>query len=518
MKKRGFVGSMLALSMTLVISACSSGETSTAGGGAVSPGERQSGGTLVIARQSDANNLDPQYSSQINSMAVYHHKITEGLVLMDKNSKYQPLLATEWTQRNDTTWEFKLREGVSFHDGTPFNAEAVQKTFERIPTTPKAGMFSMIKEVKAVDEHTIQFILNYPYAPIMSLLASAEGNILSPTSIESAGTDMVKEPVGTGPFVFESWTPGDKIVLAKNENYWGDKPNIDKVEFKTVPEDTTRLAMVETGEAQVAEQVPSTEIARIEASSTMKLGRYEAFSTDHIGFNTSKEPFNNPLVRQAVAYAVDKESIVSGVYNNIGKVTDSTLGTTMIGYSSNVKGYSYDLNKAKSLLAEAGYPEGFSATLYTSDNKTRVNVAEVLQSQLKGIGINLEVKVLEFGAYIDAAAKGETEMFLSGWGNATGDADYNQFNLFHSTSKGVPGNHSFYNNPEVDQLIEDARKETDPDKRTAIYEKAIQLELNDVPILPFRNGENLAALSKDVDGVWISPSGFVEINNASFLK
>ncbi|MCG7381410.1 glutathione ABC transporter substrate-binding protein [Paenibacillus sp. ACRRY] len=518
MKKRGLITSLLTLSMTLVISACSSGGSTASGGEPTTPGERQAGGTLVIARQSDANNLDPQYSSQINSMAVYHHKITEGLVLMDKNSKYQPALATEWTQVDDTTWEFKLREDVMFHDGTPFNAEAVQKTFARIPSTPKAGMFSMIKEVTVLDDYTVQFVLEYPYAAIMSLLASAEGNILSPVSLEKAGTDMVKEPVGTGPFVFESWTPGDKIVLAKNENYWGDKPNIDKVEFRTVPEDTTRLAMVETGEAQVAEQVPSTEIARIEASATMKLGRYEAFATDHIGFNTSKEPFDNKLVRQAIAYAVDKESIVSGVYNNIGKVTDSTLGPTVIGYSPNVKGYSYDLNKAKSLLTEAGYPEGFTATLYTSDNKTRVNVAEVLQSQLKGIGINLEVKVLEFGAYIDAAAKGETEMFLSGWGNATGDADYNQINLLHSSSKGVPGNHSFYSNPEVDQLIEDSRKETDPEKRTTIFEKAIQIELNDVPILPFRNGENLAALSKDVDGVWISPSGFVEINTASFLK
>jgi len=515
--KKQWIG--LVIACTLAVTGCSSGNNAADTGNAGSTAEPKTGGTLVIARLSDANNLDPQYSTQINSMAITQHKIYEGLVLMDKNSEYKPLLASEWKQVNDTTWEFKLRQGVTFQDGTPFNAAAVQKTFARVldknQPTPKYSMFSMIKEVKIVDDNTVQFILDYPYAPLLSILAAAEGVIISPKAIEQYGKDLTKHPVGTGPFAFESWTPGQDVVLVKNNNYWGDKPKIDKVVFKTVPEDTTRVAMVETGEAQVAEQLPVTEIDRVKSSSTMTLGRFDAFATDHIGFNVTKKPFDDVRVRQAIAYAIDREAIVKGVYNGVGKVSNSSLGPKVIGFSSNIKGYNYDLNKAKQLLAEAGYPNGFKATVFLNDNKARSNTAEVLQSQLKGIGIDLQVKVMEFGAYIDAASKGQTEMFLSGWGNATGDADYNQYNLFHSSSKGLPGNHSFYDNKEVDKLLEDGRKEPDAQKRKQIYEKAQEIEMNELPILPYRSYENLIAVAKNVDGVWISPSGYVEINDVT---
>ncbi|OPH56003.1 ABC transporter substrate-binding protein [Paenibacillus ferrarius] len=507
------------LILTLALAGCTSAKEVSDGNKETTPTAQKNTGTLVVARLSDANNLDPHFSTQINSMAVIQHKIYEGLVQLDKNSEYKPLLATEWKQLNDLTWEFKLRKGAAFHDGTPFNAEAVRKTIARVldkkEPTPKANLFSMIKEVKVVDEYTVQFLLEYPFAPLLSILASAEGSILSPKAIEQYGKELTKHPTGTGPFRFESWTPGQEIVLVKNESYWGDQPKFNKVIFKTVPEDTTRVAMIETGEAQVAEQLPVTEIERVKSSATMSLGRFDAFAVDHIGFNTSKKPFDDARVRQAVAYAIDKEAIIKGVYNNVGKVANSSLGPKVIGYSPNIKGFAYDLNKAKQLLAEAGYPNGLKATVYLNDNKARINVAEVLQSQLKGIGIDLQVKVMEFGAYIDAASKAQTEMFISGWGNATGDADYNQYNLFHSSSHGVPGNHSFYANKEVDQLIESGRKEADPEKRKQIYEKAQAIEINDVALLPYRSSENLAAIAKNVQGVWISPSGYIEINDVT---
>lgn len=390
--------------------------------------------------------------------------------MLDANSEYKPLLASEWKQLDDLTWEFALRDGITFHDGTPFDAEAVKKTIDRIldknAPTPKANMFGMIKEVKVVDPHKVQLILHYPFAGLLSVLASAEGGIISPKAIEQYGKDLSKHPVGTGPFVFESWTPGQEIVLVKN-------------------------------------------------SSSMTLGRYESFAVDHIGMNVTQKPFDDVRVRQAIAHAIDKEAIIQGVYNNVGKVAVSSLGPKVIGYSPNLKTPDYDLNKAKQLLAEAGYANGFKATVYLNDNKARINVAEVLQSQLKGIGIDLQIQVMEFGAYLDLAAKGQAQMFISGWGNATGDADYNQYNLFHSTSKGVPGNHSFYANPKVDELIEAGRKEKDPQKRKAIYEQAQQIEIDEVPLIPYRSSENLAAIAKNVQGITISPSGYVEINDVT---
>lgn len=528
LKRKHMLQSILALSVlfTTVLAGCSSGQPASPSNSASTTVSSQTGaapatggGTLIIARLSDANNLDPHFSTQINSMAVVQHKLYEGLVMLDQSSEYKPLLASEWKQLDDLTWEFVLRDGVTFHDGTPFDGEAVKKTIARIldknAPTPKANMFGMIKEVKVVDSHKVQIILHYPFAGLLSVLASAEGGIISPKAMEQYGKDLNKHPVGTGPFVFESWTPGQEIVLVKNEKYWGTKPKIDKVVFKTVPEDTTRVAMVETGEAHIAEQLPVTEIERVKNSSSMTLGRYESFAVDHIGMNVTMKPFDDVRVRQAIAHAIDKEAIIKGVYNNVGKVAISTLGPKVIGYSPNLKTPEYDLNKAKQLLAEAGYANGYKATVYLNDNKARINVAEVLQSQLKGIGIDLQIQVMEFGAYLDLAGKGEAQMFISGWGNATGDADYNQYNLFHSTSHGVPGNHSFYSNPKVDELIEAGRKEKDPQKRKEIYEQAQQIEMDEVPLLPYRSSENLAAIAKNVQGVTISPSGYVEINDVT---
>jgi len=521
LNKKRFLRAFLALSVVFstALTGCSSSQEAKVTFKETTSTTPREGGTLVIARVNDANNLDPHFLTILVSQSVIHHKVYEGLVKMGENGDFEPMLATEWKQLNDVTWEFKLREGVTFHDGAPFNAEAVQKTIARVldkkVASPRANLFEMIKEVKAVDDHRVQFILHAPFAPLLSVLASGEGAIISPKAIEQYGLELSKHPTGTGPFTFQSWTPGQEIVLVKNENYWGKKPKIDKVVFKAVPEDATRIAMVETGEAHVAEQLPVTEIERVQSSSTMNVGRFEAFYVDFIAFNTKKKPFDDVRVRRAIAYAVDTESILKGVYNNVGKKTNSTMGPKVIGYSPNVKGYEYDLNKAKKLLAEAGYPNGFTATITTNDIKARINVAEVLQSQLKGIGIDLKVNVVESGAFVQAAIKGDTEMHIRGWGNATGDGDYNQYNLYHSASVGAAGNYSFYTNAEVDKLIEAARKEQDLEKRKEYYEKAQEIERRDVVDIPLRSVENIVAMSKNVKGVFISPSGLIQFYDAS---
>lgn len=473
--------------------------------------------TLIIARQSDANNLDPHFISAINAASVVQHKVYEGLIQRDENMDFKPMLSTEWKQVDDLTWEFALRQGVAFHDGTPFNAEAVKATIDRVQDekvgSPRASQFQMVKEVKVVDEYTVQFILEYPYAPLLSILANHEGSIISPKAIEQYGKDLTKHPVGTGPFVFESWTPGQEIVLAKNEKYWGEKVGIKKAIFKVVPEDTTRIAMVETGEAHIAEPLPVTEIERVKNSPQLDLYRSEGLGTEFIGFNSKKKPFDDVRVRQAINYAIETDAIIQGVYNNVGTKANSAMGPKVLGYHEGLKGYEFDPAKAKALLAEAGYPNGFKTTIWTGDRKERINTAEVIQSQLKGIGIEVEVKVLEYGAYLDAEDNGETDMFISGWGNATGDGDYNQYNLFHSRSLGKGGNTTFYVNAEVDKLIEEGRREQDPQKRKEIYARALEIEMSEAPMVPIRNLENVAAVGKNVKGFWISPSGYMMINN-----
>ncbi|WP_028401360.1 glutathione ABC transporter substrate-binding protein [Ectobacillus panaciterrae] len=513
--KKGLV--FLCFAFILIVTSCSTGSNPTSGTKKETKQAKQ-GGTLVVARQSDATKLDPQFITDIPSANVIYQKVYETLVTPDKDMRPQPLLATEWKQADNTTWEFKLRKGVKFQDGADLNAEAVKKTFERLldPKTgsPQREKFAMIKEIKAIDDYTVQFILSYPYAPLLSILGSNEGSILSPKALQEDSSKLAQHPVGTGPYVFDSWKSGEEIVLKKNPEYWGKKPNIDKVVFKVVPEDATRIAMVETGEASITDQVPVTEIARIESSSTMKLYRTEGLAVEYVGFNVTKKPFDNVKVRQAISHAIERKSIIKGVYNNVGKLANSAMSSKVFGYSENVKPYNYDVNEAKKLLKEAGYENGLDLTLITSDRKERINMAEVIQSQLKGIGVNVKVQVLEYGAYIDAINNGKDDLFIGGWGNATGDGDYNQYNLFHSASRGPAGNSFFYNNPKADSLIEAARREQDEKKRQKLYEEVMQLEMQDAVYIPIRVYEHLAVSNKSVDNFWLSPVNYLMINEA----
>jgi peptide/nickel transport system substrate-binding protein len=479
----------------------------------------ENGSTLIITRLSDAENLDHHFMSTINAASTTHRKIYEGLVGRDKNAEIKPLLAKEWEQLDDVTWEFKLRDDVTFHDGTAFSADAVKVTFDRLlnpnVASPRAVVFKMVKEVKVIDDYTVQLILSEPFSPLLSILASHEGGIISPKAIEKYGKNIIQEPNGTGPFVFEKWTPGHEIVFNKNENYWGTDPKVEKVVFKVVPEETTRISMLETGEAHIAEPLSVTMKDSVDSSQNVEAYRSEGFGTEYIGFNVQNELFDDVRVRKAIAHAIEMDSIIDGVFNKIGSKSNSLLGPKVLGYHKEMEAYEYNLSEAKKLLAEAGYPNGFKTTLITNDVKERANLAEVLQSQLKGIGITVNIEVLEAGTFVERVNSGDSEMFIYSWRNATGDADYNQYNLFHSSSHGATGNTFFYSNEEVDHLIESARSEKDPEKRIELYAKAQELEMEDATYIPVRVIENMAAVAKNVENFYMSPSGYIEINEVS---
>ncbi|MDW0116216.1 glutathione ABC transporter substrate-binding protein [Sporosarcina thermotolerans] len=473
---------------------------------------------LIVATLSDATKLDPHLGTDIPSANIYHGRIYEGLVYQDKNMEIQPLLATSWEKLDDLTWEFTLRENVKFHDGTDFTAEAVKRTIERVldekTASARANLFEMITEVKVINDHKVQLITEYPYAPLLANLSHYASGIISPTAIDS-GKEIAQNPVGTGPYKLANWKIGQEIKLEQFDKYWGKQSGLKTITFKVIPEDSTRVAMVETGEAHIADPVPVTEVDRITNSDSMKLVRSDSLGNDYIGFNLNKEPFNNVKVRQAISYAIDTESIISGVYNNVGTLATSTMGPAIWGFNDKLKGYSYDLEKAKALMAEAGYKDGFKTTIWTNDNKARMDVAEVVQSQLKGLGIDLEIKVVEWGAYLEGTGKGEHDMFILGWSNMTGDADYNQYFLFHSAAHGNTGNRAFYSNPKVDDLINKGRQETDPEKRLAIYAEAQEIEMNDAPMIFFRNSEYISAIGKNVQGFWIHPSGVYMLDDVT---
>ncbi|GKV70562.1 glutathione ABC transporter substrate-binding protein [Sporosarcina sp. NCCP-2716] len=515
---------LLAGILLLVLQACSTGGSKSDGkaDGDKADGKAEEGGTLTVVRLSDATGLDPHFITDIPSANVIHGKVYETLVQFDKDMNIKPLLATEWEQPDDLTWKFTLKEGVKFHDGSDFNADAVKKTLDRIldPATgsPQSSKLGMISEVIAEDPTHVTLKLSEPYAPLLSILASNEGSIISPEAVGESAEKLATHPVGTGPFVFESWKSGQDITLVKNKDYWGTPVKLDKVVFKVVPEDATRLAMIEQGEAQISDQVPVTEIDRIEASDTLNLYRTEGLAVEYVGFNTTVAPFNDVKVRKAVSYAIEREAILSGVYNDVGTLANVAMSPKVFGYSKDVEAYPYDITEAKKLMKEAGLENGVSVKLLTSDRKERINMAEVIQSQLKGIGVNVEIQVMEYGAYIDEVDGGKHQMFIGGWGNATGDGDYNQYNLFHSDSIGSPGNHFYYQNPEVDKLIEQGRVEMEPAKREEIYKEAMQKEMDDAVYVPIRNYEHLAVYNNDVKDFYLNPSNYLIINETTVSR
>ena len=510
----------LVMMTVVILQACSTASNKSEEGS--KEGTKSVGGELIVLRASDATSLDPHFITDIPSANIIHGKVYETLVAFDRDRNIVPLLAKSWEQKDELTWTFTLNEGIKFHDGEDFNAEAVKTTFNRIldPATgsPQRDKLSMISEVVVDDTYVVTLKLKNPYAPLLSILASQEGSIISPKAVTESADQLATNPVGTGPFIFESWKSGQAITLNTNKDYWGTVPKIDKVTFKIVPEDSTRLAMIESGEAHIADQVPVTDIDRIENSSTMNLFRTEGLAVEFIGFNVKDSLLSNIKVRQAISYAVDREAIISGIYNNVGTLANSAMSPKVIGYASDTKAYDYDVVKAKQLLKEAGIKEGTKIKLLTSDRKERINMAEVVQSQLKGIGLDVEIQVMEYGAFISEITKEQHQMFISGWGNATGDADYNQYNLFHTASMGAPGNHFYYSNPEIDKLIEEGRSESDQAARNDIYKKAMQLELDEAVYIPVRNYEHIAVYSNTVKGFWLDASNYTMLSGVEIVQ
>src|SRR5699024_7422407 len=274
-----------------------------------------------------------------------------------------------------------------------------------------------------------------------------------------------QNPAGTGPFVFESWTPGESVVLTRNDDYWGETAKLDSVTFKVVSEQSARIAELETGVSHVADAIGPNNISRVDGMADASVLQEPSVSVSYIGINVQQEPFDDVKVRQAISMAIDKEQIIEGVYKGVGIPAVGPLAPPAFGYDENVSGIEYDLDQAKELLAEAGYEDGFETTIWTNDSEERVNTAVAIQSQLAEIGIDVKIEELEWGAYLERTANGEHDMFILGWSVVTSDADYGMFPLFHSSAVGSTGNRSFLEDDDLDAVLDEARRETDPEAR-----------------------------------------------------
>lgn len=433
-----------------------------------------------------------------------------------------PYLAESWEFSPDAlTLTLYLRQGVKFHDGTPFNAEAVRFNLERFlrPGVAFRFMIDRIIEVEVVGEYTVNLHLSEPFAPMMKHLAHSFVAMHSPTAVKALGPDaLIEHPVGTGPFTMVEWIRGERLVLVANEDYWGGRPYLDEIVFKIVPEIGARVAMLEAGDAQMAWVIPPHDAPRLEANPAITV-LLEPLGPRmmYLGLNNQLPPFDDVRVRHAINYAIDREAIVNYILLGVGAVADAPIAAGIFGHHP-VGPWPYNPERARELLAEAGFPDGFDTVLLhpTGRYVMDVAIAEAIHAMLANVGIRAEMVTKEWAAFLafltrpieEAVVDPAVKMFFIGWGTITGDADYGLFLTLHPDMWVPHGrNRVFYYNREVGNLLDAARTELDTDRRLELYAQAIELIWADAPWAFLYVEGMVSATRANVHGIFLHPIG-----------
>jgi ABC-type transport system substrate-binding protein len=480
----------------------------------VGPGNSQAQ-TVTYAAGADPDSLDPANAESNPSEAV-ERMIYENLVKFDPKLNLVPGLAEKWEQAADgMSWTFHLRKGVKFHDGTAFNAEAAKYFFDRMigPEKPsRSGLFvGLVKSAEVVNEHTVKVTMEKPFSFLLNNLAHSASGIISPTAHKAMGKDIARKPVGTGPFTFVEWVQGDHLTLARNDGYWGGKPKLDKIVVKTIKEDSARVMMLMSGDAQLAVRLPSEDLPRLAKDPAIQLDSTETLRVLYVAFNCGKKPFSDVRVRQAFNLATDRESIVKNIYQGRAIVASNIVAPLTTGYFP-IPPYPTDPEKAKKLLADAGFPNGLKAKFISPQGRypKDFEMAQALQQQWKKAGIDVTLDTMEWAAYLAATRKPldqtDVEVFLLGWAPSSAEARWCIYPLY-GTDQWVPkgNNRIFYSNKELDDDIDKFTRAADKAERDKYLKAAQELLAKEVPQLPILITKETIGYSKKLKGVINSP-------------
>lgn len=482
---------------------------------------------LVFAKAKDAVTLDPGDITESESSGVSQN-IFETLVrYKDESTEVEPALAESWdTSPDGLVWTFKLRKGIKFHDGTDFNSDAVKFNYDRQMDTKNPYRFNgkfeywhlffgNVKEIIAKDTNTIQFRLGAKDPVFLANLALFNMGIASPESIKKYGKDIFKNPVGTGPFSFGSWTQNERILLRSNPNYWGPVPKIKKLIFKPVADNSVRLLELEKGSIQGMDSISPDNLERVEKNPNLKVLSQDGLNVSYVAFNTQKPPLDNVKVRMAINHAVNKQELLNAFYfkGKVAKVAKNPMPPTQWGYDESTKPITYDLEKAKQLIKESGADLSRTLELYAPPPRSYMaqpqKVAESIQADLKEIGIKTKIVTYELGTYFNKISSGDHDMCIMGWIGDNGDPDNFLYVFFSSnnTVKGSASNYAFYKNAEMDKLLNDAKLELNKEKRVEMYHKAQEIYQKDVPWMTLFHTKQLAAFRSNVMGYKLHPVG-----------
>lgn len=505
--------------------AASSGQASTGTSPTAAPAVAKpatgSKKSLVFVEGTDISVLDPMMVVDTPSNGPCF-MIYDGLVTFDKDMNVKPVLATTWDISDDKkTWTFHLRPNVKFSNGAPFNSKSVQFTFERMmdPATasPARTQYAIIDHVETPDDLTAKFVTKEPFPDLLLNLAQPNFLAYDPDATKKFSVkDYGRNPVGTGPYMLKDWVSGDHALFVPNPNYWGPAPALSSITYKPVPEAATRAAMLRTGEADIAVKIAPEDIKNLQGDSNLNVLTLD--SMYQISFelnNTLKNPpLDNKMVRQALNYAVDKDSIVKNVLMGLGAPMVSPMGPG-IKYRATFKPYEYDPAKAKKMLADAGYPNGFKLVLTTPHGRYLKDqeVAQAVQGYLQAVGIQAEVQTMEWAPYMVFIQKDASRQAML-LGRATPVADYTATRLWSKAAIGLYNVTGFWR-PKIEELLPEARSSFDDKQRTDLYQQIQAIVWDEAPWIFLHNQKAVIGVRKGVDGFVMLTTEVNILNNVS---
>jgi len=461
---------------------------------------KELGNTFRMRLSADVTTLDPALVVDVSG-GMLTAKLFNGLIKYSAEMKIIPDIAEKWDISEDgKIYTFYLKKGVKFTNGREVEALDFKYSIQRVlnPRTrsPRTWVFDKILGAKEYmlgkisdcpgvaikDKYTLQIILEEPFAPFLGFLAMPAGYVVPKEEVEKWGDDFSKHVVGTGPFKLQEWLPDEKIVLVVNPDYFDSKPKVKKLEYRIIPEELTAWAEFESKNLD-ALSIPMMEFDRI--INNPKWQKYiikqAGMNVYYLGLNCQKPPFDKVEIRQALNYAIDKEMILNTILKNKGILSHGPIPPGIDGYSTKLKPYEYNPEKAKELLTKAEFPDGFKMKIYQKSSREVLEITEILQAQLKEVGIKAEIIQLEWSTLKEMINKGKTDAFYLAWIADYPDAENFLTPLFHSKNFGTGGNRSFYENKEVDKLITQAQQTTNTKERIKLYQQIEAKIHNDCP-------------------------------------
>ena len=479
------------------------------------------GSSLTIMQNEGPMTMDPSNHTATYTQALLS-PMFDTLTEFDRNmKKILPCLATDWQISDDAKeWTFTIREGVTFHDGTKLDANAVKKSFDRVMDpnnglATRSRLTNIIESIEVVDEYTVIFHLIDSYPAFLNTTSYEYTSIISPIAIDKGSEYLARNAVGTGPYTFVEWVSGEKVVMKKNANYWGEVPGVDELVWKWTAELSVLVMAVQTGEADIIFPAPPAYAKTLGASSDINFTQAPGNRCFWIALNTLQKELQDVRVRQALNYAIDREALInSSVLFGCGMIANSPVGPNLYGYDPDCPAYLYDLEKAKALLAEAGYKDGFELPI--ASQEPDASIVEILKSMWSKIGVDVQIHQMESGVWqgevFSAPENNKGFSVIASWSSC--DASGYLDNLFH-TKKFAPAgaNLGFYSNEKVDQLLDKAARTVDNDEREKLYFQAQRIIQEEAAHVSLFYANNLLAMNKRVDNVYVRVDGQLCLQN-----